>query len=131
VVLVEVDDILEGGTADHRKQMESFYAKFKCGKKINLFELGKAGTRISGIRVCQNKDYTFEWHMNEYADSEMSIINIPRGFKTHTTELSDDYMSQVMSSNGNKMAGSVGMVDPTSPLVTALSLDNTRINPPN
>jgi hypothetical protein len=28
VVLVEVDDILEGGTADHRKQMESFYAKF-------------------------------------------------------------------------------------------------------
>jgi hypothetical protein len=30
----------------------------------------------------------------------MSIIDIPRGFKTHTTELSDDYMSQVMSSNG-------------------------------
>ena len=100
VVLIEVDDVLEGGNAAHRKQMESFYAKFKCGKKINLFELGKTGTRISGIRVCQNKDYTFEWHMNEYVDNEMSIIDIPRGFKTHTKELSDDYMSQVMSSNG-------------------------------
>ena len=100
VVLIEVDDVLEGGNAAHRKQMESFYAKFKCGKKINLFELGKTGTRISGIRVCQNKDYTFEWHMNEYVDNEMSVIDIPRGFKTHTKELSDDYMSQVMSSNG-------------------------------
>ena len=59
IVLIEVDDILEGGTSEHRKAMESFYKRYKCGKRLNLFELGKTGTRISGIRVCQNKDYSF------------------------------------------------------------------------
>ena len=93
VVLIEVDDIIEGGTPVHRKQMEFFYSQFKCGKKLNLLDLGKTGTRISGIRVCQNKDYTFEWHMNKYSENEMSIIDIPRGFKTHTTELSDDNLN--------------------------------------
>ena len=31
VVLIEVDDILEGGTAVHRARMDLFYKKYKCG----------------------------------------------------------------------------------------------------
>jgi hypothetical protein len=33
VILIEVDDTLEGGSAIHRKRMEIFYDKYKCGKK--------------------------------------------------------------------------------------------------
>ena len=38
--------------------------------------------------------------MNEYADPHMHPINIPRGFLTHTKELDDERMSEVVSCNG-------------------------------
>ena len=58
IVLVEVDDILNGGNAVHRKNMEQFFGKYKCGKRKNLLELGPEGTPISGVRIRQNKDYS-------------------------------------------------------------------------
>ena len=79
IVLVEADDILEGGNAVHRKNMEQFFSKYKCGKRKNLLELGSEGSLISGIRVRQNKDYSFTWHMVGYA-YKMKIIEAPRGF---------------------------------------------------
>ena len=99
-VLIEVDDLLESGNAKHRKNMEGFYKRYKCGKCKNLRELGEEGTLISGVRVIQHKDYSFTWHMQEYAKSKMSIIEIPRGFLTNTLELDDSRMSQVISVNG-------------------------------
>ena len=98
-MLVEVDDIFDGGNAVHRKNMEQFFGKSKCGKRKNLFELGPEGTLISGTRIRQNKDYSFTWHMNEYA-SKMKVIETPRGFMTHVDELDESYMSQVMTVNG-------------------------------
>ncbi len=38
--------------------------------------------------------------MNEYVTNSMHEIPIPRGFLTHTEELSEDMMSKVISSNG-------------------------------
>ena len=32
IVLIEVDDLLEGGGPAHREQMKKFYAKYQCGK---------------------------------------------------------------------------------------------------
>jgi len=52
-VLIEVDDILEGGNAVHREKMKVFYSKYKCGKNKKLQDLGNEGTLISGIRVAQ------------------------------------------------------------------------------
>ena len=49
VVLIEVDDILEGGNDRHRELMEEFYATFKCGKRKRLIDLKDEGTLISGI----------------------------------------------------------------------------------
>ena len=99
IVLVEVDDILEGGNAVHRKNMDKFFAKYKCGKRKNMRELGQEGTLISGIRMRQNKDYSFTWHMNEYVD-KLKLIEVPRGFMTHVEEISESDMSQVMTVNG-------------------------------
>ena len=33
IILIEVDDILEGGADVHRTRMKSFYEKWKCGKR--------------------------------------------------------------------------------------------------
>ena len=78
LVLIEVDDILEGGNERHQKQMAQFYKKYNCGKCKKLQDLGDEGTLISGIRVIQHKDYSFTWHMKEYAE-KMSTIDRPRG----------------------------------------------------
>eukprot|EP00973_Karenia_brevis_P030128 4152534-Karenia_brevis.AAC.1 len=52
VVLIEVDDILEGGpTARHRKKIDRFYRRWKCGKCKRLRDKGEEdGTLISGVK---------------------------------------------------------------------------------
>ena len=99
-ILIEVDDLLDGGNDLHRQNMTSFYSKYKCGKCKPMISLGDEGTLISGVRVIQYKDFSFAWHMNEYAQNNMSEINIPRGFLTSTTELDDRRISEVLTSNG-------------------------------
>ena len=99
-VLIEVDDLLEGGDEVHRKRMETFYAKYQCGKRKKLQDLGDEGTLISGIRVIQKADFSFVWHMNEYSDKAMSYIDIPRGYLTQTKEIDDKRLSEVISCNG-------------------------------
>ena len=59
IILIEVDDILEGGNERHQKLMEQFYSKYQCGKRKKFIDLGDEGTLISGIRVKQHKDFTF------------------------------------------------------------------------
>ena len=54
-VLIEVDDILEGGNEEHHKKMELFYARYQCGNSKRLIDLGDEGTLISGIRVKQRR----------------------------------------------------------------------------
>ena len=100
VILIEVDDILEAGGKTHRDTIEKFYAKYQCGKRKKLQDLGDEGTRISGIRVKQLADFSFRWHMKEYAAKDMLYIDVPRGFATSTTEIPDAVMSKVVSSNG-------------------------------
>ena len=99
IVLIEVDDIFEGGNKNHQDRMEKFYSKYKCGKRKKLIDLGSEGTLISGIRVLQHKDFSFSWNMNEYA-AKMQPIQVPRGYMSQTTEITDEIMSQVMSCNG-------------------------------
>ena len=37
-VLIEVDDLLEGVTPEHRDRMEKFYKKYKCGKRKKIMD---------------------------------------------------------------------------------------------
>ena len=57
--------------------------KFKCGKKVVLQDTPE-GTRISGLRVKQYKDFSITYDMNEYAKNNMKLFDKPRGFYTHT-----------------------------------------------
>ena len=62
-------------------------------------DLGDEGTLISGIRVIQHKDFSFSWHMNEYIENSMHIIETPRGLMSQK-EIDDSWISKVISSNG-------------------------------
>ena len=52
----DVDDFIEGGSEIHRKTMEGFYDKYRCGKAIDLRSAGQEGTRFAGRRVVQHPD---------------------------------------------------------------------------
>ena len=39
-VLIDVDDLIEGGKEPHRKAVEGLYAKYRCGKSIDLRSVG-------------------------------------------------------------------------------------------
>ena len=99
IVLLEVDDIFEAGTDRHRKLMVGFYLRYKCGKYKKLLDLGSEGTLISGVRVKQNKDYSFDWDMIEYA-SKMHAISTERGYLSSVAEIDDKKMGEVISVNG-------------------------------
>ena len=55
---------------------------------------------MSGKRAIQNEDHSFTWHMNEYAEKTLPLIECPRGFLSKTTELDDSWMNKVVSANG-------------------------------
>ena len=53
---LDVDDFIEGGKETHRKTMEGFYDKYRCGKAVDVMSAGKEGTQsrasVDG-RICQ------------------------------------------------------------------------------
>ena len=55
---------------------------------------------ISGINVVQHQDHSFTWHMQRYAEEKLSLIETPQGFVSNTNELDDNYISKVISANG-------------------------------
>ena len=56
-LLLDVDDFIEGGEETHRKTMEGFYDKYRCGKAVDLRPAGQEGTRFAGRRVVQQPDF--------------------------------------------------------------------------
>ena len=56
-LLLDVGDFMEGGKETHRKTMEGFYDKYRCGKAVDLRSAGQEGTRFAGRRVVQHTDF--------------------------------------------------------------------------
>ena len=52
-VMLDVDDMVEGGSAEHRCPLEMFSGKYKFGKLLRIKDAGKQGTLIIGRRVRQ------------------------------------------------------------------------------
>eukprot|EP00973_Karenia_brevis_P004338 593838-Karenia_brevis.AAC.1 len=80
VVLIEGGDIWEGGpTARHRKNFDSFYRRWKCGKCKKLRDKGEEeGTLISGVRVIQHKEFSSTWHMEASVKDKLMLVEAPR-----------------------------------------------------
>ena len=45
-LLLDVDDFIEGGKETHRKTMEGFYDKYRCGKAVDLRSAEHDGTTV-------------------------------------------------------------------------------------
>ena len=88
-VLLDVDDFIEGGDDRHRKVMDKFYEKYKCGKAVDLVAAGDEGTLFAGRRISQDRKFNIKVTMNEYVDSKLSKIEVPRGYIKDTKAVSD------------------------------------------
>ena len=99
-LLLDVDDVIEGGKETHRKTMEGFYDKYRCGKAVDFKSAGQEGTRFTGRRVVQHPDFRITVSMDEYVESKLNPIEVPRGYKSNTKEISDGMLTNVRGVNG-------------------------------
>ena len=77
--MLDVDDFIEGGNEIHRKTIEGFYDKCRCGKAIDLRSAGQEGTRFAGRRVVQHPDFRVTVSMDEDFKSVLRPTEVPRG----------------------------------------------------
>ena len=99
-VLLDVDDFIEGGDDRHRKVMDKFYEKYKCGKAVDLVAAGDEGTLFAGRRISQDRKFNIKVTMNEYVDSKLSKIEVPRGYIKDTKAVSDGMITKLKGVNG-------------------------------
>ena len=83
-LLLDVDDFIQGGKETHRKTMELFYDKCRCGKAVDLRSAGQEGTRFAGRRVVQHTDFRITVSMDEYVKSKLRPIEVPKGYLSNT-----------------------------------------------
>ena len=98
--MLEVDDFIEGGNEMHRETMRKFYDKNRCGKAIDLRSAGQEGTCFAGRRVVQHPDFRITVSMDEYVKSKLRPIEVPRGYLSHTKQISDGMLTNVTGVNG-------------------------------
>ena len=81
-MLLDVDDYMEGGNEIHRKTLEGFYDKYRCGMAVDLWSAGQEGTRFAGRRVVQHPDFRITVWMDEDVKSKLRSIEVPIGCET-------------------------------------------------
>ena len=99
-LLLDVDDFIQGGKETHRKIMEGFYDKYRCGNAVDLRSEGQEGTRFAGRRVVQHPDFRITVSIDEYVKSKLRHIEVPKGFLLNTKEISDGMLTNVKGVNG-------------------------------
>ena len=77
VIVVEVDDILEAGNAEHQKRMAWLETKLRFGKTVDLME-EKHGTGYAGRRVRQLADFGYEYSMDDYTQNRLRPVTLER-----------------------------------------------------
>ena len=94
-LLLDVDDFIEGGKEAHRKAMEGFYAKYRCGKAADLMSAGQEGTLFAGRRVVQNRENRITVSMDEYVRTKLHPIEVPKGYLSNTKEINEGMLTKV------------------------------------
>ena len=79
IIVVEVDDILEGGGPRHRQKMALLESRFKFGKITNLMDASE-GSGYAGRRLRQRADYSFSYSMDDYVENRLRYVKIDRRF---------------------------------------------------
>ena len=77
VVVIEVDDVLEAGNAEHQKRMKWLEEKLRFGKAVEL-RSEQSGTGYAGRRIKQNEDYSYEYSMDDYVQNRLKPVSLER-----------------------------------------------------
>ncbi len=76
-LVIEVDDIAEGGGERHQKKMAELEKKLKFGKVESLYG-DSNGCMYAGRHIRQLEDFSFEHHMDEYIYTRLEPIQITK-----------------------------------------------------
>ena len=115
-LFLDVDDFIEGVKETHRKTMEGFSDKYRCGEAVDLRSAGQEGTRFAGRRVVQHPDFLITVSMDEYVKSKLRPIEVPKGYLSNTKEISDGMLTNVKGVNGGLgWLASMGRPDMAAP----------------
>ena len=99
-LLLDVDGFKEGGKEAHRKAMEGFYAKYRCGKAVDVMSASQEGTLFAGRRVVQNRDYRIAVSMDEFVRTKFHSTEVPKGYLSNTKEIREGMLTKVKGVNG-------------------------------
>ena len=78
VLVIEVDDLVEAGSAKHRDKMKALEGELTFGKVVHLREASEQESTYAGRTLRQLKDYSFEMHMEEYIYTRLSPITLAK-----------------------------------------------------
>eukprot|EP00971_Amphidinium_carterae_P163432 3240555-Amphidinium_carterae.1 len=76
IVVVLVDDIIEGGDSSHRSRIDVLKQKYSLGQHKSL--MTKGGTLFNGRRVEQMSDFSFRVSMRDFITTRLQPIKVPR-----------------------------------------------------
>ena len=80
-MILEVDDILEAGDAEHRKKMTWLESRLKFGKIVDLMDTeNDGGSGYAGRRIKQHKDFSFSYSMDDYVANRLHLVKVHRKF---------------------------------------------------
>ena len=99
-LLLDVVDIIQSGKEAHRKAMEGVYAKYRCGKAVDLMSVGQEGTLLAGRRVVQHRDFRNTVSMDEYVKAKLHFTEVPDGYLSNIEEISGQMLTNVKGVHG-------------------------------
>ena len=103
LIIVEIDDILSFGYAEHdRRRISVLRERFKFGKFKYLQELAE-GTTFNGRRIRQAMDCTISVDMGKYVEERMAPVSIERGRRSHPESTATEEEKQ-------KARGAIGSI---------------------
>ena len=78
-LLLDVHDFIKGGKEAHHNPHGGVYAKYHCGKAIDLMSAGQGSTLFAVRRIAQSRDYRITVLMDEYVKTKLHLIEVPKG----------------------------------------------------
>ena len=93
-IMLDVDNLVEGGGPKHRQLMDDLYKRYKFGKILRIRDAGEAGALIIGRRVSQAADGSFKIIMKEFAAKRLNPIVAPRGCFSQTKEVDQSMLTR-------------------------------------
>jgi hypothetical protein len=102
IILIEVDDLYEGGTERHRGLMDRLKQRFRFGKHSSL--MTREGGTFDGMRMIQNKDFSFQYSMKDYILSRLKEIPISKERKKELDKpITEAEFSQLRALTGSAL----------------------------